>query len=38
MPWIKKEYDCGNCIIGKKYFSSRYGSKGQILHIIDDNM
>lgn len=32
MPWIKKEYDCGQCIVTVKCFSSRYGSKGQILH------
>lgn len=35
MPWIKKEYDCGNCIMVVKCFASRYGSKGQILHITD---
>ena len=37
MPWIKKEYDCGNCVMVVKCFASRYGSKGQILHITDSN-
>lgn len=37
MPWIKKEYDCGNCIMVIKCFASRYGSKGQMLHITDKN-
>lgn len=37
MPWIKKEYDCGKCITVIKCFASRYGSKGQILHITSSN-
>lgn len=37
MPWIKKEYDCGNCVMIIKCFSSRYGSKGQVLHITSSN-
>lgn len=37
MPWIKKEYDCGNCVMVVKCFASRYGSKGQILHIINSD-
>lgn len=32
MPWLKAEYDCGNCIIVKKYFSARWGSKGQVIY------
>lgn len=30
MPWIKTEYDCGNCVIVTHHFSTRYGSKGKI--------
>ena len=37
MPWIKKEYDCGNCIMVVKCFASRYGNKGQVLRITDGN-
>lgn len=37
MPWIKKEYDCGNSITVIKCFASRYGSKGQLLHITNSN-
>lgn len=32
MPWLSAEYDCGNCVIVKKYFSTRYGSKGKITY------
>lgn len=32
MPWLKVEYNCGNCVIGQKYFSTRYGSKGKITY------
>lgn len=37
MPWIKKEYNCGNCIMVTKCFASRYGSKGQLLHIVNED-
>lgn len=32
LPWIKKEYDCGNCIVVVKEFSTRHGSKGKITY------
>lgn len=32
MPWIKKEYDCGNCIVITHHFCTRYGSKGKITY------
>lgn len=35
MPWIKKEYDCGNSIIVKKCFASRLGAKRQVLNITN---
>lgn len=35
MPWIKKEYDCGNCKIVKKYFASRHGAKREVLNITN---
>lgn len=35
MPWIKKAYNCGNCIIVKKYFASRYGAKREVLNITN---
>lgn len=37
MPFIRKEYDCGKCITVIKCFASRYGSKGQVLHITSSN-
>lgn len=30
MPWIQKTVDCGNVKFVKRYFSTRYGTKGQI--------
>lgn len=36
MPWIKKEYDCGNCIIVQHYFCTRYGSKGNLTYQKTD--
>lgn len=35
MPWIEKEYNCGNCIIVKKGYASRYGAKREIAHITN---
>ena len=32
LPWIKKEYNCGNCIVVVKEFCTRYGSKGKITY------
>lgn len=37
MPWLKVEYNCGNCVIGQKYFSTRYGSKGKITYNHTEN-
>lgn len=36
MPWIKTEYDCGNCVIITHHFSTRYGSKGKITYQKTD--
>lgn len=30
MPWIEKTVDCGSVKFVKKYFSTRYGTKGQV--------
>lgn len=30
MPWIEKTVDCGNVKFVKRYFSTRYGTKGQV--------
>lgn len=36
MPWVSVEYDCGNCILVYKHFSTRYGSKGKITYTKTD--
>ena len=35
MPWLQKEYNCGNCIMVKRYYSSRFGAKREIAHITN---
>lgn len=37
MPWLRVEYNCGDCVIVKKYFSTRYGSKGNITYTHTEN-
>lgn len=32
MPWLKVEYDCGNCVIAYKYFAARWNSKGKVVY------
>ncbi len=32
LPWIKKEYNCGNCIIITHHYCTRYGSKGKVTY------
>nr|DAP59364.1 MAG TPA: protein of unknown function DUF1424 [Caudoviricetes sp.] len=34
MPWIKKEYDCGNMKFVERKYASRYGAKKEVAHII----
>ena len=33
MPWISREWNCGNIIIVEKYFASRYGAKKEVVTV-----
>ena len=32
MPWLKVEYDCGNCVMSYKYFAARWNTKGEVVY------